>query len=490
MPRPLLKFFVDRENEINEITRILLAGGNVLLLGLRGYGKSALSGKIVELLEREGIKTLYINCLKIVDPISLFVEAKKDWELVNRADRIRIEKGLDAREVIDKFFNMLSQEEVKVLVLDEITAFIKRFGEFSPFASIGGAKAVADYIREYFELPNISIFASDTSIGAVYDLILNYSSPLLKIFQKVVFIDPLKIDSAAELLMMIMREQNKRIDKEVALIVAQRLFGVPQYLIFLGYALPDKPTRQDVEEVLMNELLYGTLNIYFELFLEKFSYEQRAILYAISRGAKTHSAISKQFTTVNIVRALKALTRSNIVRRIEKTRRRVTYTIYDKVFETWLTIKEFPELKKETMQRISLSSLSFEAYIREILYSLKQAVEIIDAKGDRLIVPKLERVERLAKDNIEIDILGTIERNKVLIGECYFGEKAKIEKAKELERGIKLAQKLGYKVETTIIFSYFGFKQQLVEYAKKKNIYLLQAEQIRKLAKSAGLPRI
>jgi len=225
------------------------------------------------------------------------------------------------------------------------------------------------------------------------------------------------------------------------------------------------------------------LNIYFELFFEKFSYEQKAVLYAISRGARTYSAIAKQFTSINTVRALKELIKANIVRKIEKTRRRVTYIIYDKVFETWLVLKEFSELRKETIQQVLLSSLSFEAYIREILYSLRQAIEIIDAKGDRLVIPKLERVERLTKDNIDVDVIGVIEGNKVLLGECYFGEKAKIEKALELEHGIDLAEKMGYKVEIAIIFSYFGFHQQLIEYAKKRNIYLIQAEQIRKLAK-------
>jgi len=72
MPRPLLEFFVDRKREIEDITRILLAGGNVLLLGLRGHGKSALAGKIVDILEKKGVKTLYIDCLKIVDPPAFF----------------------------------------------------------------------------------------------------------------------------------------------------------------------------------------------------------------------------------------------------------------------------------------------------------------------------------------------------------------------------------------------------------------------------------
>jgi len=148
---------------------------------------------------------------------------------MNRNDRIRVEKGLNAREILDNFFRKLSEKQVRVLVLDEITALLKRFGEFAPFSSIGGAKAVAGYIRDYLESAQLGILASDTSIGAIYDLVLDYSSPLLKSFQKVIFLDPLQVSDAADLLTMVMKKQGKSIDRDVALIAAQRLFGVPQY---------------------------------------------------------------------------------------------------------------------------------------------------------------------------------------------------------------------------------------------------------------------
>jgi len=45
-----------------------MGGGNVMLLGLRGYGKSALSARIAEILEGMGTWTLCIDCLKIVNP--------------------------------------------------------------------------------------------------------------------------------------------------------------------------------------------------------------------------------------------------------------------------------------------------------------------------------------------------------------------------------------------------------------------------------------
>ena len=68
MSRPKPRFFVDPEHEIEEISSILMGGENVMLLGLRGYGKSALSARIAEILEGRGIWTLCIDCLKIVNP--------------------------------------------------------------------------------------------------------------------------------------------------------------------------------------------------------------------------------------------------------------------------------------------------------------------------------------------------------------------------------------------------------------------------------------
>jgi len=457
---------------------------------VKGYGKSALAGAISSYLEKNKVKTLFINCLKIIDPASLLVEANRDWEKINRKGRFKVETGLDAREILDVFFDELSKEHVRVLILDEITSLLKRFGEFSPFSSIGGAKAVAGYIKDYLDNTNLGVLASDTSIGAVYDLILDYSSPMLKSFQRVILLDPLQLTDAADLLEKFMAKLGKVVDKNIAQIAAQRLFGVPQYIIFLAYALPDNPTEKRVEETIIEELTTGTLNTYFELFFEKFPPEQRAVLYSISRGANTYTSISKQFTSINTVRALKELVKANIVKKIEKGKRKITYTIYDRVFATRLKLKDFPDLKKETVQRILLSTLSFESYIREILNSLKQSIEITDAKGEKITIPKLEKVKRLIKNNIEIDVLGIIKGNEVLIAECYFGGKAKIDKAIELEKEIKIAEKIGYKVKKPIIVSYFGFDKKLIDYAKNKKIYLIQAEQIRKLAKTANLPQI
>ena len=490
MPRPPIKFFVNRKSILSTLTDTLLHGDNILLLGLRGYGKSVLASKLVDLLEKKGIKTLFIDCLKIVDPKSLFDEAVRDWKLLNRADKLVFKRANNAREVIDAFFETIIQAGVKILVLDEITTFLERFGELKPFSDVNGAKAVAGYIKEFLDSDKIGILASDTSIGAIYDLILSYSSPLLKSFQRVLYLDPLEIPYAAELLTKIMESKGKKISQRTAIYVANLLYGVPQYIVFAGQILPNNPTIEEVENTIIDELQNGFFNVYFTLFLEKFSPEQKGVLYAIGRGSRTFSAISKQFTSINTVRALKKLVISRIIRKTEKGRRRVEYSISDKVFETWLKLNIFPELRIETSKRILISSLSFESYVREILSSLTNAVEITDAKGEKLIIPRLERVERLSKGDVEIDILGIVEKNKVLVGECYFGEKAGIKKAQELEKGVLLIKKLGYSIEYTLIFSYFGFDDALIQYAEERNIFLLEAKQMRKLAKKAQIPAI
>ncbi len=490
LTRPSLKFFVNRENLIKDIMESSLIGRNTLIIGLRGYGKTSLSVKVLEEIEKRNYRTVFINCLKIVDPKSLLEEAQKDVKGLMNMRIQGIYELDDARTVIDAFFSFIKDVGVKVAVFDEITALLERFGSFKPFKKIGGPKIVAGYIREYLEDEDVAIIASDTSIDSIYELILNYSSPLLKSFDKVIFLDPLDIINAAKLLANVMMEKKKKIKNEVALNVAQRLFGVPQYIKFIGEALPNDPSLPEAEETIIEELTRGILNTYFELFMEKLSHEQKAILYAIARGADTYSAISKQFVSINTVRALKKLLKTGILVKIEKTKRRVKYRIYDRVLDTWLRLNEHPDLKKETAIRILISSLSFESYIREILSSITSPVEIIDENGEKLTIPKLENIERFTKGSVEIDVLARIEKNKALIGECYFGDKADVNKLEELEKGEKTIKELGYDPEIKIIFSYFGFTEELKEQAKLKNIYLLQAEHIRKIAKKAKHPAI
>ena len=260
MPRPFLKFFVNREELISDVTELSLIGRNTLIIGLRGYGKTALSVKILESIEEKSFRTVFINCLKIVDPKSLLIEMKRDMK-IHHEDISQLNYGIyDARTAIDAFFSFIREKNIKAIVFDEVTALLERFGSFKPFNEIGGAKAAAGYIKEYLENENVAIIASDTSIDAIYELILNYSSPLLKTFNKIVFLDPLDIANASQLLAYTMSEKKKIIREEIAVNVAQNLFGVPQYIKFIGEALPDNPTMVEAEETLIDELTRGILN--------------------------------------------------------------------------------------------------------------------------------------------------------------------------------------------------------------------------------------
>jgi len=68
MPRVELRIFVNREEEIEEIINTTVNGFNVLLIGLRGYGKSSIASRIARILEERGIKTMYIDCQRIINP--------------------------------------------------------------------------------------------------------------------------------------------------------------------------------------------------------------------------------------------------------------------------------------------------------------------------------------------------------------------------------------------------------------------------------------
>ena len=334
----------------------------------------------------------------------------------------------------------------------------------------------------------ITIIALDTSIKSVYDLILNYTSPLLRVFHKVIFLDPLPAEHAAELIERLMKLRRKSIAKNVAKYVAEKTYCVPQYIDIITRSLPDNPSLDDVNHVLIDELSRGFLNLYFEAFFDKFSDEEKAVLYAISRGRRSYSEIAKTCIGINVSRALNSLVKSRIVAKIEKSRRRVIYIITDKLFEAWLKLREVPELREDVITRLILSTVSFESYVREILRFIPKSAEITDVLGRKFVLGPFIKVERYCGKLGEIDAIALHKDKSAVVFECYFGNKAKKEKLNELLNNVNLAKKLGYNVKFGVLISYFGFSKQVLEECSKRNdIFLIDKTSLRKLAKISGL---
>ena len=77
-----------------------------------------------------------------------------------------------------------------------------------------------------------------------------------------------------------------------------------------------------------------------------------------------------------------------------------------------------------------------------------------------------------------------IHDNEAIVVECHFWGPAKKDKIGQLlDNASYVEQNIGLKVKEKILVSYFGFNEKTVELAKKKNIKLLLASQLREIQK-------
>lgn len=60
-------FFINREKEIDEITRDLLSGNNLIITSPRRYGKTSLVIKVINQLEEQGYPVIYVDFFRIPD---------------------------------------------------------------------------------------------------------------------------------------------------------------------------------------------------------------------------------------------------------------------------------------------------------------------------------------------------------------------------------------------------------------------------------------
>ena len=79
--RPQISYFVNREEELQRLLELIRGKSKVLILGLRGYGKTSLVVKTIEEFEkREGKICIYINCLRVYDGKDLLLEAASEFQ--------------------------------------------------------------------------------------------------------------------------------------------------------------------------------------------------------------------------------------------------------------------------------------------------------------------------------------------------------------------------------------------------------------------------
>ena len=487
--------FVNRRSELSLLRSAIDARSSVMILSLRGYGKTALLKFFQRECLKDGVPGVYVNCLRVYggrDLLDIFAESLGDIssEIPKYGEALREFRSLMPRRIssktsLDIIFKFSSENDIRFIIFDEISALLARFGLRNPYRGHGGAKAVAEHIKGLLDTYAIPIIAADTSLESMYSLARDYSAPLFKEIKHVIFLEPLSLTDSVKLVEHQLGVRNKTMSRESIIRLAEATFGVPLYIIMLASAVDSEASPEDVENTLHRELLEGALNAYFKLLFEKFSSTEQEILIHLSRKLNRAGEVVRRIPGAYAI--LETLTRKGIIRKVAKSRRETYYLITDKLFEAWLQAHEFGEYKRISEQRLKILSYGFESLIREALFSIDKPIVVIDALGREVSIGPYRKVVRYEGALGEIDAVAYTEKNRADIYEITLGV-ADQRKVTQMARKIAIAESMNIEVRRGILISYMGFTEEAISKAKHlvgggAAIYLLDRPAIKIIAK-------
>ena len=491
-----VEVFVNRDEELRYLSNLVMTKSKVLLLGLRGYGKSSLLRKLLELLLSRGIVGVFIDCLRIYNGGDLLLEFRNYLNKMNvsAGDVFRelelLAKTVNPRSALDSLFEFAKKLNIGVLIFDEISTLIQRFSVFKPYRRLGGARAVGEHLKSLLDSFDGAVIFSDTSISALHELFREYTSPLFREFTAEIFLEPLSIEDTIEYARILLKRKGVELDNESLNLIAQFSGGVPQYVRIIVDLINESMDREALEDMLEYNIKFGFLNTYFRALLDKFSPAEQETLYVISRGFTRFSEIEDKVT--NAPATLESLQRKGMVIKIEKGKKRTHYLLRDKLFAYWLATREFPRLKRLADERARLLYIGLEALVREIFFTLQQEVKIVDELGNELIIEPTTDVKRYEGALGEVDMIAITKSKKTYVAEIYGGLKCPKRKLDELIKAMVIAEKLGHKEIIGLLITYFPPPQELTKHAeeiRKQGIelYILTKKQLKDISKYSAI---
>ena len=278
--------FVNRERELALLRKWVSEGMNVLVIGLRGYGKTSL---FMKFLERVGCDSpgVYINCLTIYTGEDLLDALLDELEILNSKGCIDFDRMFfdalfsrvrDARDCLDAMYRLLEKYKIKFVIFDEISTLLRRLGVQKPFRGAGGARAVAEHFKAILDrYKRISTIFADTSTDFHYELFGKYSGPLFRQYQAMLEIESLSLGDSIELIHEILKRRNTSLSDEVIFYIADISGGVPAYIEMLLAIAEEGMSLHEYEAEVGKSLMLGLLNRYFEALLEKFSWTEQEV---------------------------------------------------------------------------------------------------------------------------------------------------------------------------------------------------------------------
>ena len=447
--------------------------------------------KLLESLSRG----VYVNCLMIYDGVDLLDCLRSELELLEKSGDIRFNKNQfdlriarvkDSRDCLDAFYLLLRDYGIRYVIFDEISTLLRRFGAQRPFRGAGGARAVAEHLKALLDAyKGISTIFSDTSINFHYELFREYGGPLFRQYQAMLEVEPLGLRHAIEFASRLAKKNNINVDEELLLNIADLSGGVSTYIEMLIAIVRSGMSLDKYEKEVEEAIMYGLLNRYFEALLDKFSWTEQEVLYAIAKGKTRFYELQRDIA--GCAQALETLLRKGIVVNVKKGPRESYYLIKDKLFSMWLAMKEKPRLQKLSYKKARVLTVGFESLVREIFFTLEKEVRIVDELGKEITIIPPRRVYRYEGALGEVDMIAEYRDGSVIVGEIYMDTKCGPEKIEQLINAIGIAERLGYKIKFASLISYFEYPKGTIEYARKRSEkippVLLTERQLRELSK-------
>ena len=179
----MVEIFINRDDELELLTRAIKTAGKVLIQGLRGVGKTTLLKKI-----NETANGIYIDFQNILRPRHLA-------KVIEEKTKINVDTD-DPYECLEVLFSIAEDTE-KLLIFDEFTELINRFGMLKPYRGSGGKESISMHLRSLLQKSKIPVFMSSTSMKTISEITGRYTKPLARAFDIIITLHPLKIEDGA-----------------------------------------------------------------------------------------------------------------------------------------------------------------------------------------------------------------------------------------------------------------------------------------------------
>jgi AAA+ ATPase superfamily predicted ATPase len=453
--------FINREKEIETLENEYRKEGSsfVVIYGRRRTGKTTLIEKFIE-----NKKSIYF--LADLQNEKLQIERFKNIVADSLKDDLLRFLQINDWETVFKYIFQKKFEEKLIIVIDE----------FQYLAKVN--KAIPSIFQAIWDTnlksKNVMLILSGSLISLMYDIALNYSSPLYGRRTSQIKLQPMNFFSFKKFF--------KIKDNDKILQFFSVVGGVPKYVEFLN-------ENKDIFENIKDAILYKNSFLYEE---PKFILKDEvrdpityfSILQVISQGEHKIGKIASKLgiETKNLTSFIEKLIELDIIERelpiTEENplkSKKGLYFIKDNFFSFWFRYV-FP-------YQSYLETEKYQFVLEKIKSDFKHYISFIFEKVAKEFILNVDlpfSIKKIGKwweKDKEIDIVGVGE-NEVLYGECKYWDNPVglnvLEDLKEKSKYVKVKNKK----EFFVIFSKNGFTKDLIEFSKKnKNIFLFDLEE-------------